>query len=126
MTPLKLSFVWYRRLHEVILLASLVLIALFVVDAAHLLTLPSQLHISIFVALGASVSFIGSLLGFIFSKKTQSFVPALCVYLIFAATVAFSGVANGAEHVTVPRVVGTHLLGGGYVRCCRLATALRS
>lgn len=89
MTPLRLSTTWYRRLYEVIFLSSLVIIALFVLHSASLVTLPHSLQINSLALIGAGLSLLGSIVGFIFAKQVKSFAPALMIYLIFSLTIAW-------------------------------------
>lgn len=89
MTPLRLSYIWYRRLYVALFVVSLGYLTLFALSALNLQHIPEAVKIDLIAAIGSGVVAIASIVLFILAKKTPSFLPAFITYAVFALTTAY-------------------------------------
>lgn len=95
MNPIRLSYIWYRRLHVALLLASLGYLSLFILQEISLLPVPEVVQVDVFAALGAGLTIIASSVLLVFDKKISSFGPSLAVFLLFGLTTAYLVLSTG-------------------------------
>lgn len=94
MTPLRLSYAWYRRLYVAVFLGSMVYAGLFGWGMTSD-TLPESLSVDIIPVALAGLAMVGSIVGFILAKRITSFLPGYAVYLFFTLATAFALIATG-------------------------------
>lgn len=89
MTPIRLSYIWYRRLYVALFLASLGYVVLHVLQRFSVLPIPEPVQVDLLTAIGAGLVTLGCIPLYILAKKTTSYLPALAVYALFAITTAY-------------------------------------
>ena len=89
MTPLRLSFIWYRRLYVALFVASIGYVVLYVLPALDLQYIPEPVAVDLVTAAGGALVAVASVIFFITAKKTTSFLPSLITFAIFALTTAY-------------------------------------
>ncbi len=89
MTPIRLSYIWYRRLYIALFVGSLGYIALYALQAFGIQYIPEPVQVNAVSAIGGVLVAIASILLFIYAKKTTSFLPAFLTYAVFAISTAF-------------------------------------
>jgi len=87
MTPLTLSHFWQRRIYEVLFLLSLAILALFIVPQLSTIQPLGVFAIDLFVAIGAGVTAIASIVLYFLVAKNLPQNLTVVVYLLFTATV---------------------------------------
>ncbi len=88
MAPLTTSRFWQRRVYEAIFLLSVVILVIYSLPYIPDLTISRFIEIPDFVAIGAGVSAVLSLLFYISKIFANSFWVSFIVYIIFSATTA--------------------------------------
>ncbi|OYX41307.1 hypothetical protein B7Y94_05335, partial [Candidatus Saccharibacteria bacterium 32-49-12] len=88
MAPLTTSRFWQRRVYEAIFLLSVVILVIYSLPYIPDLTISRFIEIPDFVAIGAGVSAVLSLLFYISKIFANSFWASFIVYIIFSATTA--------------------------------------
>src|SRR5690554_2969903 len=89
MTPLRLSYIWYRRLYMALFLASLGYITLYILPTINLQYIPTTVKVDLFAAIGSAVVAVASIVLFVLAKKTPSWLPAFITYAVFTLTTAY-------------------------------------
>lgn len=89
MTPIRLSYIWYRRLYVALFLTSLGYVVLHVLQRFSVLPIPEPVQVDLLTAIGAGLVVLGCIPLYILAKKTASYLPALAVYAVFAITTAY-------------------------------------
>lgn len=98
MTPIRLSYIWYRRLYVALFLTSVGYLTLYVLQAVSVLPVPEPVQVDIIAAIGAGLVALAAIPLFIFAKKLTSFLPALAVYAVFAITTAYLVQSSGGAY----------------------------
>lgn len=89
MTPIRLSYIWYRRLYVALFVGSLGYIALYALQAFGIQYIPEPVQVNTVSAIGGLLVAIASIALFFLAKKTTSFLPAFLTYAVFAISTAF-------------------------------------
>ncbi len=89
MTPLRLSYIWYRRLYVALFVASLGYVALYILPTFDLQYIPSPVQVDTIAAIGGAIVVLASIALFISAKKITSFLPAFVTFTVFALTTAY-------------------------------------
>ena len=89
MTPLRLSYIWYRRLYVALFVSSISYVLLFILPLFDLQYIPEPVSVDIVVAIGGLLVAIASVVLFFLAKKTTSFLPAYITFGVFALTTAY-------------------------------------
>ena len=95
MTPIRLSYIWYRRLYSALFLTSAGYVALFALQSLSVLPIPEPVRVDLIAAIGAGIVLLATIPLFIFAKKLTGFLPALAVYALFAITTAYLVQSSG-------------------------------
>ncbi|MFZ1250668.1 MAG: ATP-binding protein [Candidatus Microsaccharimonas sp.] len=95
MTPIRLSYIWYRRLYGALFLLSLGYVGLFVLEYFAVISIPEPLQVSLLLAVSAGIVALSSLVLVVIAKKIKTFIPALVVYGLFALTTAYITATTG-------------------------------
>lgn len=88
MTPIRLSYIWYRRLYVALFVASLGYVTLYLLQSLNIQYIPEPVRVDTLIAVGSGLVVIASAVLFFLAKKITSFLPALIIYSIFAITTA--------------------------------------
>ncbi|MGV9002203.1 MAG: ATP-binding protein [Candidatus Saccharimonadaceae bacterium] len=89
MTPLRLSYIWYRRLYVALFVSSLTYVVLYALPVLDLQYIPEPVHVDIIPAIGGALVAIASIVLFINAKKTSSFIPSYVTFGVFALATAY-------------------------------------
>lgn len=89
MTPIRLSYIWYRRLYVALFVGSLSYVILYSLQEFNIQYIPEPVRVDIVSAIGGALVAIASIVLFILAKKTTSFLPAFLTYAVFAISTAF-------------------------------------
>lgn len=89
MAPIRLSYIWYRRLYVGLFIASLGYAILFALPTLGLQYIPEIVSVGPAVGIAGLLVAIASVVLFIFAKKTESFLPAFITYAVFAIATAY-------------------------------------
>jgi len=89
MTPLRLSYIWYRRLYVALFVSSLTYIVLYVLFAFDFQYIPEPVQVDLIAAIGSALVAIASTVLFFLTKKITSYLPALITFGVFALTTAY-------------------------------------
>lgn len=98
MTPIRLSYIWYRRLYVALFLTTVGYLTLYVLQTFSVLSVPKPVQVDGIAAIGAGLVALASIPLFIFAKKLTSFLPALAVYAVFAITTAYLVQSSGGVY----------------------------
>jgi len=98
MTPLRLSYIWYRRLYVALFVASASYVVLYALPAFEIQHIPDPVRVDLASAIGGLLVAIASIVLFIMAKKVTSFVPALATYAVFAITTAYLVQSTGGVY----------------------------
>lgn len=88
MTPIRLSYIWYRRLYVALFVASIGYVVLYALQSFSSLPIPEPVQVDALSALGGLLVAIASVVLFIFVKKITSFVPGFVAFATFAVITA--------------------------------------
>lgn len=98
MTPIRLSYIWYRRLYIALFVVSLGYVTLYALQAFEIQYIPLDVRVELIPAIGSALVAIGSVFLWILAKKLTSFVPTFILYAVFALTTAFLAQSSGGVH----------------------------
>jgi len=89
MAPVRLSYIWYRRLYIALFIASFGYVVLFALQAFNLQYIPLSLRVELIPAIASLLVAIACVVLFIVVKKVTSFLPTFITYMVFAVTTAY-------------------------------------
>ena len=89
MTPIRLSYIWYRRLYIALFVVSLGYITLYVLQAFEIQYIPLDVRVELIPAIGSALVAIGSVVLWILAKKITSFLPTYIVFALLTLTTAY-------------------------------------
>lgn len=89
MTPLRLSYIWYRRLYVALFVSSLTYVVLYALPVFDIQYIPEPVRVDIVTAICAVLVSIASVVLFILAKKTPSFLPSYVTFGVFALATAY-------------------------------------
>jgi PAS domain S-box-containing protein len=89
MTPLRLSFIWYRRLYVALFVAALGYVVLYALKALEIQAIPEPVAVDTIAAIGGLIVVLASSILFFLAKKTTSFLPSFITFAVFALTTAY-------------------------------------
>lgn len=89
MTPIRLSNTWSKRLYVGLFLLAIGYVLLFALQQYSSLVIPETIQVNGVIAGGALLTAIGSVLGYIFIKKSTSFLPSFITFAVFTLTTAY-------------------------------------
>lgn len=100
MTPLRLSYIWYRRLYVALFVVSAGYVTLFSLQFFNVQYIPENVSVGLFGGIAGLLVAAASVTLFVMAKKVSSFWPAFATWAVFAITTAFlvqntGGVASG-------------------------------
>jgi len=95
MTPLRLSYIWYRRMYIALFIAALTYGGLYIVSHFTSYKLPSSAQVDTAGAIGAALVLIGSGVAFAMAKRTASFLPAFAVFALTTLLTAYLVQSSG-------------------------------
>ena len=89
MTPLRLSYIWYRRLYVALFIVSIGYITLYALPALNLQYVPYSVTVDLIAAIGGLIVALASIVLFVLAKKVTSHWPAFITFAVFALTTAY-------------------------------------
>ena len=98
MTPIRLSYIWYRRLYIALFVGSLAYVVLYALQAFNIQYIPEPVRIELIPAILGGLVMIASIVLFITAKKVASFLPAFLTYAAFAIATAFLVQSTGGVY----------------------------
>lgn len=95
MTPIRLSNTWSQRVYVGLFSLSFIFVVLYALKQYSSLAIPDSFTVDGVAVGGALLGVIGSIIGFIFVKKTSSFIPMLVVFAAITLTTAYVALQTG-------------------------------
>lgn len=100
MAPLRLSYIWYRRLYVALFIMSLGYIVLyFLQPLASTAELFTSLSIDLVAVILSTITVITCVVLYALGKRISSFMPALAVFAVFVLTTAYL-ITSGSNELT--------------------------
>lgn len=97
MTPLRLSYIWYRRLYVALFVVAAGYIALYVLSAFDIQYIPDTVRVDLIAAIASIAVVILSSVFFFMKKRFDSFMPPFITFAIFALTTAYLVQSTGGS-----------------------------
>lgn len=98
MAPIRLSYIWYRRLYAALLLISLSYVTLYVLHAFNIQYVPLEVRVELIPAIASALVAVASGVLIFLAKKFTSYVPPLITYGLFLVTTAYVTQSTGGVH----------------------------
>lgn len=98
MTPLRLSYIWYRRLYVALFVAAISYALLYLLPVLNLQYIPKAVQVDMIGFIGGLLVAIASGVLFALAKKNTSFWPAFATFSVFALTTAYLVQSSGGVH----------------------------
>lgn len=98
MTPLRLSYIWYRRLYVGLFVASLGYGILYLLAEFNIESIPGAVKVDAIAGLSGLLVAIACIILFIFAKKLSTFISAFTIFAVFALITAYLVQSTGGVH----------------------------
>lgn len=95
MTPLRLSYIWYRRLYVALFVASVGYVVLYALPLLEVQVIPEEVSVDTITAAGGLLVAVASIVLFILAKKITSFLPAFLTFAVFLLTTSYLVQSSG-------------------------------
>lgn len=89
MTPLRLSYIWYRRLYVALFVVSAGYVTLYALEAFDIQYIPDNVRVDFVAAVASLATALISGVLFFIKKRFDSFTPAFVPFAIFTLTTAY-------------------------------------
>lgn len=89
MTPLRLSYIWYRRLYMALFVASLGYATLYALPLFNLQYIPKPVAVDALAGISGLLVALASVVLYIQAKKITSFLPAFIAFAVFTLATAY-------------------------------------